>query len=147
MRRIIVHAALIAGGALVLAGCGIADSRSPVPEFMRAKASDPPPPEPQPDVRQLVREKLDSVFVANSYPHQVRVSPPRRDLHGSGWTACVRAELTSAMGKPLGAQTYRVTISGGVIIDRLRVEPDDVCASETYEPVEGRVSGIRAWTH
>jgi hypothetical protein len=39
------------------------------------------------------------------------------------------------MGKPLGAQTYRVTISGGVIIDRLRVEPEDVCASETYEPV------------
>src|ERR1700704_3272335 len=135
MQRIIVHAALMAGGALVLAGCGIADSRSPVPEFMRAKASDPPPPEPQPDVRQLVREKMDSVFVATSYPHQVGVSPPRRDLHGSGWTACVRAELTSAMGKPLGAQTYRVTISGGVIIDRLRVEPDDVCASETYEPV------------
>jgi hypothetical protein len=135
MRRIIVHAALIAGGALVLAGCGIADSRSPVPQFMRAKASDPPPPEPQPDVRQLIRERLDSVFVANSYPRHVRVSPPRRDLHGSGWTACVRAELTSAMGKPLGPQTYRVTISGGVIIDRLRVETDDVCASETYEPV------------
>jgi len=135
MQRIIFHAALVAGGALALAGCGIADSRSPVPEFMRAKASDPLPPEPQPDVRQLVREKLDSVFVANSYPHQVRVSPPRRDLHGSGWTACVRAELTSAMGKPLGAQTYRVTISGGVITDRLHVEADDVCASETYEPV------------
>src|SRR3979411_3564484 len=113
MRRIIVHAALIAGGALVLAGCGIADSRSPVPEFMRAKASDPPPPEPQPDVRQLVREKLDSVFVANSYPHQVRVSPPRRDLHGSGWTACVRAELTSAMSKPLGAPTSRAQVTRG----------------------------------
>jgi hypothetical protein len=135
MRRIIVHAALIAGGALMLAGCGVADSRSPVPEFMRAKASDPPPPEPPPDVGQLVRKNLDSVFVANSYPRQVRVSPPHRDLHGSGWTACVRAELTSAMGKPLGAQTYRVTISGGVIIDRRRVEADDVCASETYEPV------------
>jgi len=130
-----VHAALIAGGALILAGCGIADSRSPVPEFMRAKASDPLPPEPQPDVRQLVREKLDSVFVANSYPHQVRVSPPRRDLHGSGWTACVRPEPTSAMGKPLSAHTYRVTISGGVITDRLHVEADDVCASEAYEPV------------
>jgi hypothetical protein len=135
MRRIIVHAALIAGGALMLAACGVADSRSPVPEFMRAKASDPPPPEPPPDVGQLVRKNLNSVFVANSYPRQVRVSPPHRDLHGSGWTACVRAELTSAMGKPLGAQTYRVTISGGVIVDRRRVEADDVCASETYQPV------------
>ena len=133
MRRIIVHAASMAG--LVLAGCGLADSRSPVPEFMRAKAGDPPPPEAPPDVGRLVRENLDSVFVATSNPRQVRVSPPHRDLHGSGWTACVRAELTSAMGKPLGAQTYRVTISGGAIIDRRRVEPEDNCASESYEPI------------
>jgi hypothetical protein len=134
MWRIIVHAALIAGGALMLGGCGFADSRSPVPEFMRAKASEPPP-EPPPDVGQLVRNNLEPVFVASSSPRQVRVSPPRRDLHGSGWTACVRAELTSAMGKPLGAQTYRVTISGGVIVDRRPVEADDTCVSESYEPV------------
>jgi hypothetical protein len=134
MRRVIVTTALIAGGVLALAGCGIADSRSPVPDFMRAKASDPPPEAP-PDVKQLVREKLDSLFVAASYPQQVRVSPPRRDLHGLGWTACVKAELTSVTGKPLGTATYRVTISGGVIIDRRRVEPEDTCDSESYEPV------------
>jgi hypothetical protein len=135
MRRIIVHVALMASGALVLAGCGLADSRSPVPDFMRNKAAEPPPPEAPPDVGELVRKNLDSVFVATSNPRQVQVSPPRRDLHGSGWTACVRAELTSAMGKPLGGQTYRVTISGGVIIDRRRVEPEDNCASESYEPI------------
>jgi hypothetical protein len=135
MGRIIVHVGLMAGGALLLAGCGLADSHSPVPEFMRAKASDPPPPEQPPDVGQLVRKNLDSVFVASSYPRQVRVSPPHRDLHGPGWTACVRADLTSAMGKPLGAQTYRVTISDGVIVDRRRIETDDACTSENYEPV------------
>jgi hypothetical protein len=135
MRRVLVHAALMAGGALVLAGCGLADSRSPVPEFMRAKASDPPPPEPPPDARQLVREKLDSVFINTSYPHQVRVSPPHRELHGSGWTTCVRAELTSVMGKPLGTETYRVTISGAVIVDRRRAVAEDNCASESYEPI------------
>ena len=135
MWRAIVQTVLIAGGALALVSCGIADSRSPVPEFMRAKPSEPPPPEPPPDVRQLVREKLDSVFVAASYPRQVRVSPARRDLHGPDWTACVRAELNSANGKPLGAQTYRITISGGVIIDRRRAEAEDNCASETYEPI------------
>src|SRR4030081_3706721 len=130
MGRVIVHAGLIASGALLLAGCGLADSHSPVPEFMRAKASDPPP-----DVGQLVRKNLDSVFVASSYPRQVRVSPPHRDLHGPGWTACVRADLTSAMGKPLGAQTYRVTISEGGIVDRRRIETADACTSENYEPV------------
>jgi hypothetical protein len=135
MRRIVVHAALIAGAALLLAGCAIADSRSPVPEFMRGKAVDPPPPEPPPDVRQLVRKNLDSVFVAASSPRQVRVSPPHHEPNGSGWTACVRAELTSATGRPLGAQTYRITISGGVIVDRLRVEAEDNCASESYEPI------------
>ncbi|HEV3500067.1 MAG TPA: hypothetical protein VGZ92_07065 [Bradyrhizobium sp.] len=135
MGRIIVHAALMAGAALVLAGCGLADSRSPVPEFMRAKAGDPPPPEPPPDVKRLVHEKLDSVFTAASYPRQVRVSPPHHDLRGLGWTACVRAELTSVTGKPLGTETYRVTISEGVINDRRRVEADDTCASESYEPI------------
>src|SRR3984893_4896726 len=137
MQRIVVHVALMAGGALVLAGCGIADSRSPVPEFMRGKPSDPPPPEPQPDVGKLVRENLDSVFVASSYPRRVRVSPPRHNLQGLGWTACVRAELTSTMGKPLGLQTYRITISGGVIMDRLRAEAHDTCPIESYQLIEG----------
>ena len=134
MGRVIVHAGLIASGALVLAGCGLADSRSPVPEFMRVKASDPPPPEQPPDVGQLVRNNLETVFVASSNPRQVRVSPPRRDLHGPGWTACVRADLTSAMGKPLGPQTYRILINGGLIVDRRRIEADDVCTSESYQP-------------
>jgi hypothetical protein len=135
MGRVIVHAGLIASGALVLAGCGLADSRSPVPEFMRFKASDPPPPEQPPDVGQLVRNNLETVFVASSNPRQVRVSPPRRDLHGPGWTACVRADLTSAMGKPLGPQTYRILINGGLIVDRRRIEADDVCTSESYQPI------------
>jgi hypothetical protein len=135
MGRVIVHAGLIASGALVLAGCGLADSRSPVPEFMRVKASDPPPPEQPPDVGQLVRNNLETVFVASSNPRQVRVSPPRRDLHGPGWTACVRADLTSAMGKPLGPQTYRILINGGLIVDRRRIEADDVCTSESYQPI------------
>ena len=119
----------MAGGALVLAGCGLADSRSPVPEFMRDKASEPPPLEAPPDVKRLVREKLDSVFAAASHPRQVRVSPPRHEVRGVGWTVCVRAELDSVTGKPLGTQTYRVTISGGVITDRRRIE-----AEETAHP-------------
>jgi hypothetical protein len=135
MRRVLVHAALMAGGALVLAGCGLADSRSPVPGFMRAKASDPPPPELPPDVRQLVHDRLDTVFINTSYPRQVRVSAAHRDLQGADWTACVRAELTSVTGKPLGTETYRVTISGGVIIDRRRAVAEDNCGSESYEPI------------
>jgi hypothetical protein len=134
MRRLIVYMALMASGVSALAGCGMADSRAPVPEFMRFKPSEPPPSEP-PDVKQMVRDKLDSVFIASSYPRNVRVAPPRRELQGSGWTACVRAEVTGANGKPLGTQTYRATILDGVIIDRRRVEDDDLCASQAYEPI------------
>jgi hypothetical protein len=135
MRRHIVHTALMAALALGLGACGFADSRSPVPEFMRAKASDPPPPEPPPDVKRLVGEKLDAVFAAKSAPRHVQVSPPHRVVNGSGWTACVRANLTSVTGKPLGPQTYRIVISANEIIDRRRAEADDNCASESYEPV------------
>jgi hypothetical protein len=135
MRRVFIYSALMAGGALALAGCGIADSRAPVPEFMRIKAGEPPPEPPPPEVKRLVRERMDSVFTAASYPRHVQVSAPRRDPHGLDWTACVKAELTSVNGKPLGTQTYRVTISGGAIIDRRRAEDGDNCASESYEPI------------
>lgn len=122
-------------GVLALAGCGLADSRSPVPAFMRNKASEPPPLEAPPDARRLVREQLDAVFQASSHPRQIRVSPARHEVEATGWSACVRAELDSVMGKPLGTQTYRVTISGGVVSDRRRVEAEDTCESETYEPI------------
>jgi hypothetical protein len=135
MRRILVHIPLAAVAALALSGCGIADSRSPVPAFMRARADDRPPAEAPPDVAQLVREGLDSIFVASSNPQKVRTSQPRHDLRGLGWDACVRAELTSAMGKPLGEETYRITISSGVITDRRRAEPGDTCTFDSYQPV------------
>ncbi len=130
----VLRVALTAGAALALAGCGFADSRSSLPEFMRAKAVEPVPEVP-PDVAQLVRSRLDSVFVASSSPQKVRVSPPRHDLRGLGWTACVKAELTSATGKPIGEETYRITISGGVITDRRRAEAEDICAIENYQPI------------
>jgi hypothetical protein len=132
MLRVLFQLALTVGGAIALAGCGLADSRSPVPEFLRNKPAEPPPPEAPPDVKLLLREKLDTVFTAASNPRDVRVSPPLREARGAGWTACVRAELTSVIGKPLGAESYRITISGGMITDRRR---DDDCASETYEPI------------
>jgi hypothetical protein len=135
MGRVLVHMALMTAAALALAGCGLADVRSPVPEFMRAKAPDPASPEAPPDVKRIVAETLDSVFTAASLPKQVRVSPPRHDLRGPGWTACVKAETTSVTGKPLGTQTYRITITNGVVSDRRQIEADDNCVSESYEPI------------
>jgi hypothetical protein len=127
--------ALMAAAALALTGCGFTDARSPVPEFMRAREPEPPPLEAPPDVKRIVGEKLDSVFTAASLPKQVRVSTPHHDLRGTGWTACVKAETTSVTGKPLGTQTYRITITNGVVSDRRQIEADDNCVSESYEPI------------
>ena len=118
----------------MLAGCGLADSHAVWPESLRVKDNEPAP-EPPPDVKQLVRDHLDSVFLAASAPRDVQVSPVRRDLHGSGWAACVRADLTSATGKPLGVQTYRIVIENGVILDRQRIDANDNCMSENYAPI------------
>lgn len=135
MRRLVVHIALMAGGALTLASCGMADVRSPVPEFMRAKAPEPPPLEAPPDLQRMLGEKLDSIFMSASRPTNVRVSEPRHNPRGPGWTACVKAELTSVIGKPLGTQTYRIMIADGVITDRRQAEAEDTCATESYQPV------------
>lgn len=135
MRRIGVHIALVVGAALAVAGCGFADIRAPVPEFMRAKAPEPAPLEPPPNVKRMLKEKLDSVFTAASQPSNVRVSEPRPNLRGPGWTACVKAEVVSVTGKLLGTQTYRVEISDGAIADRRQIEPEDTCNNESYEPI------------
>jgi hypothetical protein len=129
------HIMIPLGMALTLAGCGFADVRSPVPEFMRAKEAEPPPLEPPPDVKRLVHDHLDAVFVANSYPRGVQVSRPTHEVRGTGWTACVRAEVNSATGNSLGLVTYRISIIGSVIIDRRRIDPDDNCETESYEPI------------
>ena len=92
---------------------------------MRAKDAEPPPLEAPPDVKRLVGAKLDSVFTAASRPTHVQVSQPLHDPRGLGWTACVRAELTSVTGTPLGTRTYRISINEGVIFDRRHVEADD----------------------
>ena len=135
MRRIVIHIALTAGAALGLGACGFADARAPVPEFMRAKEPEPAALEAPPDIKLMLREKLDWVFTAASQPAQVRVSEPRHNLRGPGWTACVRAEVISVTGSPLGPQTYRIAISDGVISDRRQVEAEDTCLNESYEPI------------
>jgi hypothetical protein len=134
MGRVVLTTTLMAFIAAALAGCGLADSHAVWPEMLKTKTAEPTLEAP-PDARALVRTHLDAVFTAGSAPHDVQVSQARHDLRGAGWTACVRAELTSATGKPLGVQTYRINISDGTIFDRQRVEPEDTCMAESFQPI------------
>src|SRR5215468_8906531 len=93
-----------------LAGCTGADSHAYLPAFMRDKP-EPAVPEKPPAVAQIVRAQLDTIFVTSSSPRNVRVSPAHRDLRTPDWIACVKAEVKSATGKPMGVQTYRIAIA------------------------------------
>ena len=127
--------AVLAATAPALVGCGFADVRSPVPEFMRARETEAPLPEPPPNVKRLVHDQLDFMFAANSNPQNIRVSAPHHEVRGLGWTACVRAEVNSATGKAIGAETWRISIESGTIVDRRRAGAEDNCETESYEPL------------
>jgi len=133
--RRLIRTGLVGCAALALCACGFADSYAPLPAFMRTKRADPPPPAAPPDVKQIVHDNLGSIFVSTSDPSDVRVSPPLLEAGGAAWTACVRAEVNSATGKPIGTETFQITIDKGQIIDRKRVGDDDNCTSESYQPV------------
>src|ERR1700760_3409804 len=134
MGRALLTTILMAFIAAGLAGCGLADSHAVWPDMLKTKTVEPTLEAP-PDARALVRAHLDAVFTAGSAPHDVQVSPARHDLRGAGWTACVRAELTNATGKPLGVQTYRININDGTIFDREGVDPEDPCMTESFQPI------------
>jgi hypothetical protein len=121
--------------AQILAGCGMVDSLSSSPESRRATIQDSQPLDPQPDVRRLVHDKPDSLFLQGSHPTHIRISTPRREPSGPGWTVCVKADLMSVMGQPLGTQTYLTTIENNVIFDRRRSGAEDNCETETYQPL------------
>lgn len=123
------------GMALGLAGCGVADSHASLPAFMRTRSNDMHALDPQPDIRKLLNDASNSVFTPESHATNIRISAPRRMPNGPGWTVCVRADLTSVIGRPIGTQTYLATIENSVVADRHRSDENDNCDTETYTPL------------
>ena len=141
MRRSVVLVALMTGGAIALAGCGIADSRSPVPEFMRSKADDPPPIEPPPDVDQLVRQRLDSysrprpirkkcgsrrraMIFSRTWLDRMRQGRARTTRWASHW---VRRRIESR-------STAASSPTGGALKPRIPAPPKPTIRSESSRP-------------
>jgi hypothetical protein len=65
--------ALIAGTVMLLTGCGVADQYSALPKVFREPGVEPPPPEPEPDVKELVRVGADTLFTG--HPSALDVEP------------------------------------------------------------------------
>ena len=118
----------------LLAGCGVADQYATfVPKILRQPSTEPPAPDPEPDIKELIRVNGDTLFTAR--PSAVAVSRPRR-IAGGGFSACVKAMVVGPMNPEPQPITLLVTIEHGKFADRHRATSQDGCATETYERVE-----------
>jgi hypothetical protein len=128
-----VWMALIAGTVMLLTGCGVADQYSALPKVFREPSVEPSPPEPEPDVKELVRVGADTLFTG--HPSALEVSRPRR-IAGRGFDVCVKAVVPGAVDGEPRPVTVLVTIEHGKLADRHRATAQDRCARDTYEPVK-----------
>lgn len=75
--------------AMALSGCGFADQfASFMPKGFREPTPEPPAPEVEPDVKELIRANADTLFTAR--PGALAVAPPKR-ITGRGFSVCVKA--------------------------------------------------------
>ena len=125
--------ALIAGTMMLLTGCGVADQYSALPKVFRQPSAEAPPPEPEPDVKELVRAGADTLFTGHT--SALEVARPRR-VAGRGFAVCVKAVVPGAVDGQSRPVTVLVMIEHGKLADRHRATAQDRCAEDTYEPVK-----------
>jgi hypothetical protein len=104
-----------------------------MPKGFRQPAPEAPPPEPEPDVRELIRANADTLFTAR--PGTLAVARPKR-ITGRGFSACVKAVVAGPMNSQPQPITLVVIIEHGKLTDRRRATSQDGCEGESYERVE-----------
>jgi hypothetical protein len=125
---------LLACAMALLAGCGAADQYATfMPKTLRQPSTEPPQPDPEPDVKEWIRVNADTLFTA--HPSAVAVSRPQR-ITGRGFSVCVKAIVAGPMNPEPQPITLVVIIEHGKLADRRRATPQDGCAAQTYEKVE-----------
>jgi hypothetical protein len=89
---------LVACAMAALSGCDFADKfASFMPKGFRQSTPEPPPPEAEPDVKELIRANADTLFTAR--PGTLAVARPKR-ITGRGFSACVKAVVAGPMNSP-----------------------------------------------
>jgi hypothetical protein len=137
-------ATMLAACAMALAACDrdqvasfmpkVADqAASLMPKTFRPSDPQPPPAEPELDVKELIRANADTLFTAA--PTALAVARPKR-ITGRGFSVCVNAVVAGALNTRPQPITLIVIIERGKLADRRRATPEDGCAHETYEKVE-----------
>jgi hypothetical protein len=125
---------LVAVAMAALSGCDVADQvASFMPKGFRQPTPEPPAPEAEPDVKELIRANADTLFTAR--PGALAVARPKR-ITGRGFSACVKAVVAGPMSSEPQPITLVVIIERGKIADRRRATAQDGCEGERYERVE-----------
>ena len=123
----------VALSAVLLSGCGLADSHSTfVPQAFRA----PEIPQAQaetPDVRALVLADPNGLFMSSTSPRNIRISSPQPSIPGLSWTACIKADITGMSGNIMNDQILQIEIAAGKIRDRRRADASSPCLRAAYE--------------
>jgi hypothetical protein len=115
-------------------GCDYADQfASFMPKGFRQPAPEAPPPEPESDVKELIRAHADTLFTAR--PATLAVARPKR-ITGRGFSACVKAVVAGPINSQPQPITLVVIIEHGKLTDRRRATSQDGCERESYERVE-----------
>jgi hypothetical protein len=84
----------IAFGIVLLTGCGLSDQYATfMPKILRQPSSEPAEPDPEPDVKALIRANADTLFTA--HPSALAVSRPHR-ITGRGFSVCVKAVVVGS---------------------------------------------------
>jgi hypothetical protein len=121
--------------AVLLSGCGLADSRSTfVPQAFRAPEI-PQAPAETPDVRALVLADPNGLFLSSASPRNVRFSQAQPSIPGLSWTACIKADVTGMSGNTINDQILQIEIAAGKIRDRRRADANGPCMHAAYEPL------------
>jgi hypothetical protein len=125
--------------AMALSGCGFADQfASFMPKGFREPTPEPPAPEVEPDVKELIRANADTLFTAR--PGALAVAPPKR-ITGRGFSVCVKAVVAGPMNSQPQPITLVVIIERGKLADRHRATAQDGCEGERYERIEAARRG------
>jgi hypothetical protein len=124
----------IACAIVLLTGCGLSDQYATfMPKILRQPSTEPAQPDPEPDVKALIRANADTLFTA--HPSALAVSRPHR-ITGRGFSVCVKATVVGPMNPQSQPITLLVIIEHGKLVDRHRATSQDGCAGETYEKVD-----------
>ena len=130
---------LIACAMATLSGCGFADQfASFMPKGFRQPTPEPPAPEGEPDVKELIRANADTLFTA--HPGALAVARPKR-ITGRGFSVCVKAVVAGSMTGEPQPITLDAIIEHGKFTDRRRATAQDGCEGERYERIEAARRG------